>query len=97
MHFNTKIRLVSNSWIRGSYKNLTDYYKLNSSLKKALTQSVYYQRVKVNVCYFVTNSLPGIYKSLTDYCKIVFQIFCFHFFFLQGKILKHSHSYGEKC
>jgi hypothetical protein len=33
-----------------------------------MTQSVYYQRVKVNACYFVTNSLPGIYKSLTDYC-----------------------------
>jgi hypothetical protein len=33
-----------------------------------MTQSIYYQRVKVNVCYFVTSSLPGIYKSLTDYC-----------------------------
>jgi hypothetical protein len=34
-----------------------------------MTQSVYYQRVKVNACCFVTSSLPGIYKSVTDYCK----------------------------
>jgi hypothetical protein len=26
MHLNKKIRLVSNNWIRGSYKDLTDYY-----------------------------------------------------------------------
>jgi hypothetical protein len=32
-----------------------------------MTQSVYYQRVKVNACCFITSSLPGIYKSLTDY------------------------------
>jgi hypothetical protein len=36
-----------------------------------MTQSVYYKRVKVNACCFTTNSLPGIYKSLTDYCLIV--------------------------
>jgi hypothetical protein len=35
-----------------------------------MTQSVYYQRVKVNTCCFVTSSLPGIYKSLTDYCIV---------------------------
>jgi hypothetical protein len=34
-----------------------------------MTQSVYSQRVKVNACCFITNSLPGIYTSLTDYCK----------------------------
>jgi hypothetical protein len=34
-----------------------------------MTQSVYYQRVKVNAYCFVTSSLPGIYKSLTDYCN----------------------------
>jgi hypothetical protein len=33
-----------------------------------MTQSVYYQRVKVNACYYTTSSLPGIYKRLTDYC-----------------------------
>jgi hypothetical protein len=37
-----------------------------------MTQSVYYQRVKVNACCFATNSLPGIYKSLTDYCSQYF-------------------------
>jgi hypothetical protein len=26
MHFNTKIRLILNNWIRGSYESLTDYY-----------------------------------------------------------------------
>jgi hypothetical protein len=35
-----------------------------------MTQSVYYQRIRVNTCCFVTSSLPGIYKSLTDYCKL---------------------------
>jgi hypothetical protein len=39
-----------------------------------MTQSNYYQRVKVNVCCFVTSSLPGIYKSLTDYCIFAFII-----------------------
>jgi hypothetical protein len=34
-----------------------------------MTQSVYYQRVKVDACCSVTSSLPGIYKSLTDYCN----------------------------
>jgi hypothetical protein len=33
-----------------------------------MPQSAYYQRVKVNACCFITSSLPGIYKSLTDYC-----------------------------
>jgi hypothetical protein len=32
-----------------------------------MTQSVYYQRVKVKACCFVTSSLSGIYKSLTYY------------------------------
>jgi hypothetical protein len=39
-----------------------------------MTQIVYYQRVKVNACCFVTSSLPGIYKSLTAYCIIMLQI-----------------------
>jgi hypothetical protein len=34
-----------------------------------MTQSAYYQRVKVDAYCFVTSSLPGIYKSLTDYCN----------------------------
>jgi hypothetical protein len=33
-----------------------------------MTQSVYYQSVKVNACCFATSSLPGIYESLTEYC-----------------------------
>jgi hypothetical protein len=36
-----------------------------------MTQSAYYQRVKVNARCFVTSSLPGIYKSLTDYWILV--------------------------
>jgi hypothetical protein len=32
-----------------------------------MTQSAYYQIVKVDAYCFVTSSLPGIYKSLTDY------------------------------
>jgi hypothetical protein len=32
-----------------------------------MTKSVYYQIVKVNAYCFVTTSLPGTYKSLTDY------------------------------
>jgi hypothetical protein len=46
-------------------------------VKKSLiekTQSIYYQRVRVNAFCFVTNSLPGIYKGLTDYCLIWFNI-----------------------